>query len=225
MARYRSASVSDPMPSQRVGLQVVAGCDRDPETRAAAAARLPAVDLTDRWEDLLELDLDGVVLANDFDAHAPLAMEFLERGVHVLSESAACTTEQEGRRLIEAVDRSSATYSLAENYVVHPHVRAIREAVDRGEVGSVELIEADYLHGMSPEMVDALIGDPSHWRGRIAPTAYCTHTLCRAGDHRGATCGGHRIPRERDEPTGRGRHDGPAVHRCAGRDPARVPTG
>jgi predicted dehydrogenase len=163
--------------SQRIGLRVVAGCDRDPETRAAAAGRLPGADLTGRWEDLLELDLDGVVLANDFDAHAPLAMEFLEQGVHVLSESAACTTEKEGRRLVEAADASAATYSLAENYVAHPHVRAIREEVDRGEVGRVELIEADYLHGMSPEMVDALVGEPSHWRGRIAPTAYCTHTL------------------------------------------------
>jgi predicted dehydrogenase len=163
--------------SQRIGLRVVAGCDRDPETRAAAAGRLPGADLTGRWEDLLELDLDGVVLANDFDAHAPLAMEFLEQGVHVLSESAACTTEKEGRRLVETADASAATYSLAENYVAHPHVRAIREVVDRGEVGRVELIEADYLHGMSPEMVDALVGDPSHWRGRIAPTAYCTHTL------------------------------------------------
>lgn len=79
--------------------------------------------------------------------------------------------------LFEAADHAAATYSFAENYVVHPHVRAIREAVDAGKVGGVQLIDADYLHGMSPEMVAALIGDPSHWRGRIAPTAYCTHTL------------------------------------------------
>lgn len=162
---------------RRVGLDVVAGCDLDPERRADAEGQLPGAVLTDRWEELLELDLDGVVLANDFDAHAPLALAFLERGVHVLSEAAACTSENEGRRLIKAVELSTATYSFAENYVAHPHMRAIRESVDTGEVGRVELIEADYLHGMSPDMVAALVKDPAHWRGRIAPTAYCTHTV------------------------------------------------
>ncbi|MFI6506641.1 Gfo/Idh/MocA family protein [Streptosporangium sp. NPDC050855] len=162
---------------RRVGMDVVSLCDRDPERLAAAKERLPEAALTERWQDLLTQGLDGVVLANDFDAHAPLALSFLARGVHVLSEAAACTSYEEGRRLIAAVESSSATYSFAENYVFHPHVRLIREAVDTGEVGRVSLIEADYLHGMSPEAVAALIGDPLHWRGRIAATAYCTHTV------------------------------------------------
>ncbi|TDQ54302.1 Gfo/Idh/MocA family protein [Actinorugispora endophytica] len=162
---------------RRVGVDVVAACDRDPGRRAAAGERLPGAALTGRWQDLLDHRLDGVVLANDFDEHAPLAIAFLERGVHVLSEAAACADEDEGRRLVEAAERSRATYSFAENYVAHPHVRLVRQAVDSGEVGRISLVEADYLHGMSPDGVAALIGDPAHWRGRIAPTAYCTHTV------------------------------------------------
>ncbi|GAA3688444.1 hypothetical protein GCM10022224_062360 [Nonomuraea antimicrobica] len=162
---------------RRVGMDVVAACDHDPQRRAEAREQLPGATLTGRWQDLLDHRLDGVVLANDFDAHAPLAHAFLERGVHVLSEAAACANEQEGLRLVEAAERSSATYSFAENYALHPHLRLIRQAIDAGEVGRISLVEADYLHGMSPETVTALIGDPAHWRGRIAPTAYCTHTL------------------------------------------------
>ncbi|MEU5139203.1 Gfo/Idh/MocA family oxidoreductase [Streptomyces sp. NPDC021139] len=162
---------------RKVGMEVVAACDHDPERRAVARAQLPGVVLVERWQELLEHRLDGVVLANDFDEHAPLAMAFLDRGVHVLSESAACVDAAEGERLIAASDRSTATYSFAENYVAHPHVRLIRQAIDAGELGRVSLIEADYLHGMSPADVAGLIGDPAHWRGRIAATAYCTHTL------------------------------------------------
>ncbi|MFV0137942.1 Gfo/Idh/MocA family protein [Streptomyces sp. HMX87] len=162
---------------RRVGMDVVTACDLDQELRAQAAAELPGVVVTDRWQDLLDQGLDGVVPANDFDAHAPMAIAFLDRGIHVLSEAAACVTYEEGRRLIAAAERSSASYSLAENYVVHPHVRAIKQAAENGELGRIGLIEADYLHGMSPDEVTALIGDPSHWRGRIAPTAYCTHTV------------------------------------------------
>jgi len=162
---------------RRVGMTVVAACDRDPERRTAARAELPGAAVVETWAHLLDHDLDAVVLANDFDEHAPLAIAFLERGVHVLSESAACASHEEGRELIAAADRSRATYSFAENYVAHPHVRLIREAVDAGELGRISLIEADYLHGMSPQDMNALVGDPAHWRGRIPPTAYCTHTL------------------------------------------------
>ncbi|MCA2208792.1 hypothetical protein [Nocardia rosealba] len=121
--------------------------------------------------------MDAVVLANDFDEHAPLAIAFLDRGIHVLSESAACVDERQAAALLAAERRSSATYSFAENYVFHPHVNLIRKALADGEISRPTLTEADYLHAMSPADVTGLIGDPAHWRGRIEPTAYCTHTL------------------------------------------------
>ncbi len=163
--------------ARRLGMDVVAACDRDAAKREAARPDLPGAVLTEDWEELLEHRLDGIVLANDFDEHAPLAIAFLERDVHVLSECAACVSEDEGRRLVAAAERSAATYSFAENFVEHPHVRLIRQAVEGGELGRVSLIEADYLHGMAPDAVTGLIGDPASWRSRIAATAYCTHTV------------------------------------------------
>lgn len=162
---------------RRLGMDVVVGCDRDPVRRAAAAEQLPGVLLAEEWNELLDADLDAVILANDFDEHAAPAVAFLDHGIHVLSEAAACVDEDEARTLIEAERRSRASYSFAENYVFHPHVQLIRRAVAAGELGRITLIEADYLHGMSPGDVSALIRDPNHWRGRIEPTAYCTHTL------------------------------------------------
>lgn len=161
----------------RVGADVVALCDHDERLLEAASADHPGARLTTRWQDLLSDDLDAVALVNDFDAHAPMAIEFLDAGIHVLSESAACASEAEGRSLIAAADRAAATYSFAENYVAHPHVRVIAEALATAEIGPIQLIEADYLHAMAPAAVDSLIGDSATWRGRISPTAYCTHTL------------------------------------------------
>jgi hypothetical protein len=106
--------------------------------------------------------------------------------VHVLSESAACVSEEEGRRLVDAVDKSAATYPFAENYVVHPHVRLIRELVERGEVGRPELIEADYLHGMSPEAIDALVEDPAGSRSPSAAPA-SGHGRSGSGPRHGRT--------------------------------------
>lgn len=163
--------------ASRIGIDVVALCDLDERLLESVGTGHPGARLTSRWRDLLTYDLDAVALVNDFDAHAPMAIAFLDAGVHVLSESAACTSEGEGRSLVEAADRASATYSFAENYVAHPHVRLMAQALAAGEVGSVQLIEADYLHALAPASVDGLIRDPATWRGRISSTAYCTHTV------------------------------------------------
>lgn len=162
---------------RRLGMEVVVACDRDPRRLAEAAGSIPEAVLVDEWTELLDHGLDAVLLANDFDEHAALAVAFLDRGVHVLSEAAACVEEQEARALIDAERRSGATYSFAENYVFHPHVQLIRQAMVAGEVGRTTLIEADYLHGMAPDDISSLIGGAGHWRARIGPTAYCTHTV------------------------------------------------
>ncbi|WP_235736843.1 Gfo/Idh/MocA family protein [Nocardioides alcanivorans] len=161
----------------QAGMDVVALCDHDKHLLESAGSDHPGARLTSRWQDLLSYDLDAVALVNDFDAHAAMAIAFLDAGIHVLSESAACTSEAEGRSLIEAADRAHVTYSFAENYVAHPHVRVIADALAADEVGSVQLIEADYLHAMAPSTVDSLIRNSTTWRGRISPAAYCTHTL------------------------------------------------
>lgn len=162
---------------RRMGMEVALACDRDQERRADAAAQLPGTVLVEQWTELLDRKLDAVVLANDFDEHAPLAIAFLDQGVHVLSEAAACVDEHEARALLEAERRSSASYSFAENYVFHPHVQLIWQAMASGEIGRATLVEADYLHGMSPNDIASLLGGPGHWRGRIGPAAYCTHTI------------------------------------------------
>ncbi|WP_220139303.1 hypothetical protein [Nocardia sp. GTS18] len=46
--------------------------------------------------------------------------------------------------------------------VFHPHVNLIRKALADGKIGRNILIEADYLHAMSPADVTGLIGDPAH---------------------------------------------------------------
>lgn len=163
--------------AKRIGIEVVAGCDVDPATARNAGAQLPTLTLVAHWRDLLHQDLDAVLLTNDFDSHAPLAITFLEHGVHVLSETAACADAREGAELLATAQASTATYSFAENYVLHPHTRLLRTLAQEGTLGEIDLIEADYLHAMAPRMVQDLIGDPGHWRGRIAPSAYCTHSL------------------------------------------------
>jgi predicted dehydrogenase len=153
-------------------MQVVAVCERDDRRRAAAASG--AVAYRD-VEPFLEHEMDAVILVNDFDQHAPVAIQALDRGLSVLSETAACRTIAEGVALIEAAERSAGVYMFAENYPSMPFTREMRRRYRAGDIGEVRYAEAEYLD--EPADLAAMVGDRAHWRARTPATYYCTHSL------------------------------------------------
>jgi predicted dehydrogenase len=89
--------------------------------------------------------MDAVILVNDFDQHAPVAIDALDRGLSVLSETAACRTVAEGVALVEAAERSAGIYMFAENYPYMPLAREMRRRYAAGDIGEVRYAEAEYL--------------------------------------------------------------------------------
>jgi predicted dehydrogenase len=104
--------------AQQARMQVVAVCERDDQRREAAKS-LGAAAYRD-VEPFLDHAMDAVLLVNDFDQHAPVAIAALEQGLSVLSETAACRTVAEGVALVEAAERSAGVYMFAENYPTQP---------------------------------------------------------------------------------------------------------
>jgi predicted dehydrogenase len=154
-------------------MQLVAVCERDDQRRQAANA-LSATAYRD-VEPFLEHGMDAVILVNDFDQHAPVAIDVLDRGLSVLSETAACRTLAEGVALVEAAERSAGVYMFAENYPYMPLTREMRRRYQAGDIGEVRYAEAEYLD--EPADLAAMVGDRGHWRARTPATYYCTHSL------------------------------------------------
>jgi predicted dehydrogenase len=159
--------------AQQAGMQVVAVCEQDDRRRQAATA-LGAVAYRD-VEPFLDHGMDAVILVNDFDQHAPVAIHALDRGLSVLSETAACRTIAEGVALAEAAERSAGIYMFAENYPYMPFARELRRRYGAGDIGEVRYAEAEYLD--EPADLAAMVDDPAHWRARTPATYYCTHSL------------------------------------------------
>jgi predicted dehydrogenase len=159
--------------AQQAGMQVVAVCEQDDRRREAATA-LGAVAYRD-VEPFLDHGMDAVILVNDFDQHAPVAIHALDRGLSVLSETAACRTIAEGVALAEAAGRSAGIYMFAENYPYMPFAREMRRRYGAGDIGEVRYAEAEYLD--EPADLAAMVDDPAHWRARTPATYYCTHSL------------------------------------------------
>jgi predicted dehydrogenase len=156
------------------GMRLVAVCERDDRRRDRAAAALGVAAYRD-LEQFLHHPMDAVILVNDFDRHAPVAIRALDQGLSVLSETAACRTLAEGVALIEAAERSAGVYMFAENYPSMPFTREMRRRYAAGDIGEVRYAEAEYLD--EPADLASMVGDRTHWRARTPATYYCTHSL------------------------------------------------
>jgi predicted dehydrogenase len=160
--------------AQQAGMQLVAVCERDDRRLHEAATALGVAGYRD-VEPFLDHAMDAVIVVNDFDQHAPLAIAALDRGVSVMSETAACRTIGEGVALVEAAERSDGIYMFAENYPYMPFTREMRRRYRAGQIGEVRYAEAEYLD--EPADLAWFVNDRAHWRARLPSTYYCTHSL------------------------------------------------
>jgi UDP-N-acetylglucosamine 3-dehydrogenase len=88
--------------------------------------------------------VDAVVLALPNTLHAPVACEFLSRGIHVLCEKPLAPSAQECEAMCRAAAESRAV--LAVGYVTrfHPSTELTRELVRSGFLGALQSFEYEF---------------------------------------------------------------------------------
>jgi predicted dehydrogenase len=121
--------------------------------------------------------LDAVVLANYANEHVPFAVKALAKGKHVMSEVLACETMAQAVQLVEAVEQSGKVYTYAENYCYMDRTFEMWRRYERGDVGEILYGEGEYVHDCSPITPQLTYGEPDHWRHRLHPFYYCTHSF------------------------------------------------
>ena len=161
--------------------EVVALCEKRPE-REEPAREVFGKDCLwfDNFDEFIEQDLDAVVLTNYFNEHAPYAIRFLEKGVHVLSECTPAGTMAECVELVEAAEKSSAFYMICENYPFMTFNREITRICQGGTLGKFMFGEGEYNHpvdGKDASFARACYPYEKHWRNYLPATYYCTHAL------------------------------------------------
>lgn len=163
--------------SEVCGMELVALCDNWADKLKKSEAAYPGVTLYTDYDAFLTHDMDAVVLANYFHEHAPFAIKALQAGLHVMSETSACSTLAEGVALAEAVETSGKIYMIAENYCFFTTNQEMRRLYRAGEIGEMRLAECEYMH---PDPIAVRLGRAwgvNHWRNHCPPTYYCTHAL------------------------------------------------
>lgn len=156
--------------------EIVAVCDKE-KSVLERYKKINGLKTFEKFEDFIECEMDGVVLANYANEHAPFAIECLKKGLHVLSEVLPFASLKEAVELVEAVEKSGAIYSYAENYCYMPAITEMKKTYQSGALGELEYAEGEYVHNCEPIWPDITYGDPNHWRNNKPANYYCTHSI------------------------------------------------
>lgn len=94
---------------------------------------------------LAATDCNAVAIASPDATHAPLALQCLRAGRHVLCEKPLALSHGEALRMVEAARASGKVNLVNFTYRNLPALQAIAALVNAGEIGEVRHVEASYL--------------------------------------------------------------------------------
>ncbi|MFN3577787.1 MAG: Gfo/Idh/MocA family protein [Tabrizicola sp.] len=105
--------------------------------------------------------IDAVAIVTPNHMHAPVAMQFLRRGIHVICDKPLTATLAEAKKLAKAAQASGVVFALTHNYTGYPMIRQARAMVAAGELGELRLVNVEYVQDWLTEPVDNKQAD---WR-------------------------------------------------------------
>lgn len=105
--------------------------------------------------------IDAVAIVTPNHMHAPVAKEFLRRGIHVICDKPLTATLPEAKKLAKAAENTGTLFVLTHNYTGYPMIRQAREMVATGVIGKVRVVQAEYAQDWLAEPQD---NKQAQWR-------------------------------------------------------------
>jgi predicted dehydrogenase len=130
---------------------IVAVADASPDAVAQARAAAPGAEAAGSLDDLLALDLDGIVIATPSALHAEHAMAALERGVAVFCQKPLARTADETRRVVDAARAADRLLGVDLSYRHARGMRRVRDLVVAGEIGEVYAVDLVFHNAYGPD--------------------------------------------------------------------------
>lgn len=142
---------------------LVAGALSSNAERAAASAAELGI-AADRsyasYEDMAKAEaaredgIQAVAIVTPNHMHAGPAVAFLNAGIHVICDKPLAATAQDAELIKAAADSSKAQFILTHNYTGYPLIRQAREMIERGDLGKIRVVQAEYAQDWLTEAAD-----------------------------------------------------------------------
>jgi predicted dehydrogenase len=163
-----------------LGAEVVAVCDVYDGRFRRAAERLDAdkVEMTKDYRRLLDRkDIDAVIIATPDHWHMQMTIDALEAGKDVYLEKPMAHTIEEGKSIVESVNRTGRVLQAGSQLLSSVHLHELKEAIAEGRLGKITQVKAWWDTGSligawvkpvppdaSPETID--------WKAFLGPAPY-----------------------------------------------------
>jgi predicted dehydrogenase len=122
------------------GFEVHALVGRDPDKTAARAARFEISHGLTSFDDALALPgVDAVTIATPPHTHAPLVLDAVRAGKHVLCEKPFARDAAEARVLLAAAERAGVVHLIGTEFRFAPGQALLARVVRSGEIGEPRL--------------------------------------------------------------------------------------
>lgn len=130
--------------------------------RSETFARERGIAVFESMEDLLASDADIVTLCTPSGMHAPLSIECLNAGKHVVVEKPIALTNEECDRVLEAEKNSGKLCAPISQLRYFDDIRKAKAIVESGELGKVVLCDLYMKYYRAPSYYE------NSWRGTKA---------------------------------------------------------
>lgn len=118
-------------------------CDTDGPKRERARHDHPEARIYSDFEHVLaDSAVHGVVIVTPHNLHAPMAIQAMDAGKHVITDKAMCLSVQEAKRMIEARDRNRVLLSTFHNRRWDSDFLTVRRVLEDGLIGDLYHIQS-----------------------------------------------------------------------------------
>jgi len=115
--------------------KVVAVASATPGKAATVARRFDIPQAFDRWEDLVQVDLDLVSITPQPVWHHPMSLAAIARGRNVLCEKPMAMNTAEAVEMLAAADRAGIVHAIDHELRFNPNRRKIKSLIEDGFLG------------------------------------------------------------------------------------------
>ncbi len=127
-------------------VKLVAVCDLNREEANQFAKEYGADKVVTDYHDLWEVpNLDAIGIAVPNYLHTPIALEALERGLHVMCEKPMATTLADAKRMVETAEAQNKRLMIGMSQRFKPQSLALHGLVERGELGEVYYARSTWI--------------------------------------------------------------------------------
>ena len=151
--------------------ELVAGAfSSDPDRSAASAADLGVARAYGSFDEMAAKEarrkdgIEAVAIVTPNHMHAPAAVAFLKRGIHVICDKPLTATLPEAKKLAKLAEASGLIFALTHNYTGYPMIRQAKAMVAAGELGDLRLVNVEYAQDWLAEPLENTGQKQADWR-------------------------------------------------------------